>query len=216
MIEIVPMAKYMKGALDALEKYHNVYQICVRRYRLILISLLTKIQEEETYLNKLITSSLPIKEVLKTIAKILSARSDELGVDKSFCKLKHLDFDLLWNLWITESNTLIEQRKFQELFIFLSGKISNFIQTTITKKYSELGFIYDWNTSQTFLPVQPSTSDNHDIAQNPSTNFTQNTNYVNTQEAIQQNDITTYPSIQHTNNVETQENIRQEIGLFGP
>ncbi|XP_050520857.1 uncharacterized protein LOC126894135 isoform X2 [Daktulosphaira vitifoliae] len=191
MIEIVPMAKYMKGALGAIEKYHTVSRKIVKKRRFLLNRLLTNIQEEETLLTTLRTRSYTIKDVLTTIAEILLSRHNELNKDKSFCQLKHLDFDSLWNLWIIEFNTFKQQGKFQELFIFLSDKIRNFIQTTIAKKFIELGFIFDWNTSQTFLPVQPFTSDNH-----------------YTQEAIQENDITT--SILHTNDVETQEDIRQE------
>ncbi|XP_050521406.1 uncharacterized protein LOC126894418 [Daktulosphaira vitifoliae] len=210
MIEIIPIAKCMRGALDAIKKYHTAIRSSVKRKRFILSRLLTNLQEEEILLTRLSTSLLPIKDVLGSINQILLSRSNEFKKDKSFCELKQLNFDSLWQIWNTEFNTPIVQRKFQELFIFLSDKISNFILTTITKKYFELGFIFDSNTSQTFLSVKPSTSDNHDIAQNHSTNFTQNTNYVNTQEAIQKNDIITYPSIQHTNNVEIQEDIRQE------
>ncbi|XP_050531000.1 uncharacterized protein LOC126899819 [Daktulosphaira vitifoliae] len=212
MIEIVPMAECMKGALDAIDKYHTVSRKREIRNRFILSRLLTNIQEEKILLTTLRTSLLSIKDVLTTIEEILLSRRNELNEDKSFCQLKNLDS--LWNLWIIEFNTLTLQRKFQELFIFLSDKISNFILTTIKKKYIDLGFIFDCNTSQTFLPVQLSTSDNHDIAQNPSTNFIQNTNYVNTQETIQQNDITTYPSILRINDVEIQENISQESNDF--
>ncbi|XP_050522918.1 uncharacterized protein LOC126895276 isoform X2 [Daktulosphaira vitifoliae] len=210
MIEIISIAKCMKGALDAIEKYHTVTRISGKRKRFILSRLLTNLQEDEILLTRLSTSLLSIKNVLGSIKQILLWRNNDLNEEKSFCQLKQLDFDSLWQISNKEFNIFLLQGKFQELFILLSDNISNFIETTITQKYFELGFIFDSNTNRTFLSVQPSTSDNHDIAQNPSTNFTQNTNYVNTQEAIQQNDITTYPSIQHTNNVETQEDIRQE------
>ncbi|XP_050523974.1 uncharacterized protein LOC126895787 [Daktulosphaira vitifoliae] len=207
MIEIVPMAECMKGALDAIDKYYIFSRNSERRRnRIILSRLLTNIQEGKTLLTTLRTSLLSIEDVLKTIAEILLSRRKELDEDKSFCQLKHLDFDSLWNLWILECNTL----KFQELFIFLGDKISNFILTTIKKKYIDLGFKFDWNTNQTFLPVQLSTSYNHGMAQNLSTNFTQNTNYVNTQETIKKNDITAYPSILRINDVEIREDIRQE------
>ncbi|XP_050541142.1 uncharacterized protein LOC126905459 isoform X2 [Daktulosphaira vitifoliae] len=163
MREIVPMAKCMNGALYAIQIYHNNFLNTRKKTRFILSSLLTKIQEDETLLSTLIISSDSIRDVLETIAKILTARHLKIDEDKSFCLLKHLDFNSLWNSWNTEFNKLRYQGKCQELFIFLSDKIRNLILTTIMKKYIELGFKYDWNTSQTFLPALPPTNVKQDV-----------------------------------------------------
>ncbi|XP_050523046.1 uncharacterized protein LOC126895334 isoform X2 [Daktulosphaira vitifoliae] len=210
MIEMVSMAKYMKGALYAIEKYHNIPWNTLKRNRFILSSLLTNIQEDGTLLTTLRNSSNSIKDVLETIAKILFARRLELDEEKLFCQLKYLDFNSLCNIWNMEFNNLKYQGKYHEFFIFLSDKIRNLILTTIMKKYIELGFKYDWNTSQTFLPALPPTNVKQDIAQKFTINFVQNTNEVNVQEENQQNDLTKYPSILHTNVVENKEGNQQE------
>ncbi|XP_050523054.1 uncharacterized protein LOC126895337 isoform X2 [Daktulosphaira vitifoliae] len=209
MIEIVPMAKFMKGALYVIEKYHTIPLNTQKRTRFILSSILTNIQKDETLLTTLTFSSDSIRDVLVTIASILFARRLELDEEKLFCQLKYLDFNSLWDLWNMEFNKLRYQGKNQELFIFLSDKIKNLILTTIMKKYIELGFKYDWNTSQTFLPALPPTNVKHNTAQNISKHFIQNTSKVDTQEANQQHDITKYHSI-HTNDTEKQEGIKQK------
>ncbi|XP_050523028.1 uncharacterized protein LOC126895332 isoform X3 [Daktulosphaira vitifoliae] len=210
MIEIVPMAKFMKGALYAIEKYHNSPLNTLTRTRFILSSLLTNIQEDESLLTTLRISSDSIRDVLETIAKILFARRLELDEEKLFCQLKYLDFNSLCNLWNMEFNNLKYQGKYHEFFIFLSDKIKNLILTTIRKKYIELGFKYDSSTSETFLLGLPPTNVKEDIAQKFTINFVQNTNEVNAQEENQQHDLTKYPSILHTNDVENKEGIQQE------
>ncbi|XP_050548205.1 uncharacterized protein LOC126909827 [Daktulosphaira vitifoliae] len=200
IIEIVPMAKYMKGAFYAIEKYHTIPLNTQKRTRFILSNLLTNIQENETLFSTLRTSSDSIKDALKTIVNTLFEWRYELHEDKSFCILKNLIFNLLWNLWYMEFDTLRYQGKYQELFIFLSDKIRNLILNTFTKKYIELGFKYESSTSQTFLPTLPLTNVKQDIAQNSSKNYIQNTNEVHAQEEIQQN--------------ETKEDIKQESNNF--
>ncbi|XP_050525881.1 uncharacterized protein LOC126896818 [Daktulosphaira vitifoliae] len=158
MREIIPMSKFMNGALYAIEKYHTIPWNIQKRNHFILSSLLTKIQEDETLLSTLKISSDSIRDVLETIAKILIARNLKIDDYNLFCLLEDLDFNSLWNSWNTDFNKLRYQGKCQELFIFLSDKIRNLILTTIMKKYIELGFKYDWNTSQTFLPSLPSTN----------------------------------------------------------
>ncbi|XP_050523056.1 uncharacterized protein LOC126895338 isoform X2 [Daktulosphaira vitifoliae] len=189
IIEIVPMAKYMKGALYAIEKYHTIPLNIQKRTRFILSNLLTNIQEDETLFSTLRTSSDSIKDALKTIANTLFDWRYELDEDKSFCHLKNLDFNLLWNLWNAEFITLKYQGKYQELFNFLSDKIRNLILNTFMKKYIELGFKFDKYTSQTFLPTLPLTNVKQDIAQTSSKNYIQNTNEVHAQEEIQQHDV---------------------------
>ncbi|XP_050523035.1 uncharacterized protein LOC126895332 isoform X9 [Daktulosphaira vitifoliae] len=210
MVEIVPMAKYMKGALYAIEKYHINPLNLQKKIRFILSSILTKIQKDETLLTTLKISSDSIRDVLVTIAKILSARSLELDENNSFCLLKQIDFNSLWNLWNIELNTLIYEGKYQKLFIFLSDKIRNLILTTIRKKYIELGFKFDYYTSQTILPGLRPTDFKQGIDQNFTINFIQNPNEVNAQEEIQHYDLTKYPSLLHTNVVEKKEGIQQE------
>ncbi|XP_050521403.1 uncharacterized protein LOC126894416 isoform X5 [Daktulosphaira vitifoliae] len=168
MNEIVRMGKFMKGALYAIEKYHTVPINIHKRNRFILRKVLTNLQENEE-LKKLFNfyiSMDSIKSTLLSIADIVRQRKRELKEDLSFCELKPFDLDLLWNIWNMEFNTLKSQRIYQEFYIFLNDKIINLIQTTIWKKYIELGFKFDLNSSQTFLTTPP-TNDNQDSIQNP-------------------------------------------------
>ncbi|XP_050521400.1 uncharacterized protein LOC126894416 isoform X2 [Daktulosphaira vitifoliae] len=202
MNEIIPVAKFMKGALFAIEKYHNIPMNNHKKNRFILKKVLTNLQENEE-LNKLFNfyiSMDSIKSTLLSIADILRQRKRELKEDLSFCELKPFDLDLLWNIWNMEFNTLKSQRIYQEFYIFLNDKIKYLILTTIWKKYIELGFKFDLNSSQTFLPTPP-TNNNQDTTQNP-IHLTEHTNELDVLEDIQQHDL-----IHHTN----EENVMKTI-----
>ncbi|XP_050521440.1 uncharacterized protein LOC126894438 [Daktulosphaira vitifoliae] len=175
----------MKGALHAIDSYHNIPMINKIKNRFILRKVLTNLQENED-LNKLVSFSInmdSIKNTLLSIEEILSNRKCELEEDLSFCELKPFDLELLWNLWNMEFDTLKSQGIYQELYIFLNDKIKDLILTTIWKKYIELGFKFDLNTSQTFLPTPP-TNDNQDSIQNHD-----HTNEVDILEKNQQHDV---------------------------
>ncbi|XP_050521392.1 uncharacterized protein LOC126894412 isoform X2 [Daktulosphaira vitifoliae] len=221
MNEIIPMAKFMKGALYAIEKCHNIPLYIHKKSRFILSNFLTNIQENETLkkLALLINSSDSITSVLLSIKDILITRNSELKKkDLSYCELKPFDMNLLWNLWNMEFDTLKSQGIYEELYIFLSDKIKNLILTTIWKKYIELGFKFDLNKGRTFLPTPP-TYDIEDISQNPSINLVQHTTEVNEMKKILEEYIAQYsfrnltqPNIE----VEKQEEIKKEDTTQNP
>ncbi|XP_050541329.1 uncharacterized protein LOC126905552 isoform X2 [Daktulosphaira vitifoliae] len=200
MIEFVPMAKFMKGALYAIEKYHNKPLNTQKKFGFLLSKVLTNLQKNES-LKKMFplkNNKDSIKTALVNITEILQTSHYELNDDIYLCKIKQLGFSSLWNFWINEYVTLKCPRKHEEFIIFLSDKINNLFLTTIWKKYVELGFKFDSNTSETFLPALPHTNVKQGgIAQNSFLNMTQHTNEVDMMENIQQKNIVQNTSILH-------------------
>ncbi|XP_050540195.1 uncharacterized protein LOC126904885 isoform X2 [Daktulosphaira vitifoliae] len=216
MIEIVPMAKIMEGALNAIEQYHNKPMKPQNRIHFILSNVLTHLKKNEN-LKKLIPLNIDkasINAALFRIEDMLSKSILELEEDVRYCKLITLDLCSLWKLWNTEFNTLEFQRKYQELFIFFNDQINDLIVTTICNKYIELGFKFDLNTSQTFLPT-PQPNDNQNITQN-SINFIEHNNNVNAMKNILQKYIAQHSLInlmQPNNEVDKHEEIKKEVGI---
>ncbi|XP_050521389.1 uncharacterized protein LOC126894410 isoform X2 [Daktulosphaira vitifoliae] len=211
--EIVPMAKFMIGALYAIEKHHTLPMDKRKRNSFILRKVLTNLQENEK-LNKFVPSGISIDTIRDTLLSInvfIHDRKCDFEEDLSYCELKSLDLDSLWNLWIMEFDTLKSQGIYEELYILLSDKIKDLILTTIWKKYIELGFKFDLNTSRTFLPTPP-TNEIEDTTQNL-INLIDHTNEANMLQMVQQHDISQNPSInliQHINEVNVIKNVLQE------
>ncbi|XP_050541266.1 uncharacterized protein LOC126905530 [Daktulosphaira vitifoliae] len=202
MIDIVPIAKLMKGALYTIEKYHNNPLCHRKKIRFLLSEILTNLQKNES-LKKLVplnNSTDSIKAALLTIAHNLRTRYIDIEEDMKFCQINNS----LWNFWNIEFDILKSQVKYEEFFIFLTDTINNLFLMTIWNKYVELGFKFDSTTNETLLPALPPTNVKQDIEQNPSINLTQHTNEVDITENIQQEYITQNPSInltQHNNDV---------------
>ncbi|XP_050521397.1 uncharacterized protein LOC126894415 isoform X2 [Daktulosphaira vitifoliae] len=220
IIEIVPMAKIMEGALNAIEQYHNKPMNIQRKHCVILSDVLTYLKENEN-LKKCIPLSIDnysINAALFRIREIMLIMNLKLEKNTRFCKLISLDLFSLWNLWNMEFNTLNFLGKYQELFIFLSDKINDLILTTICKKYIELGFKFDLNTSQTLLPSPPY-NDNQDTTQNP-INMIQYANEVNAMKNIVQEYIIQYKNsinlVQPTNEVNKQDGIKKDDTTQNP
>ncbi|XP_050521405.1 uncharacterized protein LOC126894417 [Daktulosphaira vitifoliae] len=214
IIDIVPMAKLMEGALNAIEQCHNKPMNIQRKHCVILSDVLTYLKENE-HLKKLIPLSIDkdsINAALFKIQKYISRMKLELEENVRFCELISLDLFSLWNLWNMEFNTLNFQGIYQELFIFLSDKINDLILTIICKKYIELGFKFDLNTCQTFLPT-PQSNDNQDTTQNP-INMIQYATEVNAMKKIVQEYIIQYKNsinlVQPTNEVDKQDGIKKD------
>ncbi|XP_050531625.1 uncharacterized protein LOC126900180 isoform X5 [Daktulosphaira vitifoliae] len=215
MIEFVTLTKYMKGALYAIEKYHKNPLNTLKKTRFPLSEVLTNLQKNES-LKKLISlenNKESIKTALLTITNILQNSDLELKKDLSLCKIKQIDLSSLWNSWINEFITLNSQRKDEELIIFLSDKMRNLFQRIIWNKYVTLGFKFDSNTCETFLPALSPTNNKQDIAKNSSTYLIQYTNEEDLMENVQQEYIAQNSSknlIQHIKEEDLMENVQQE------
>ncbi|XP_050521385.1 uncharacterized protein LOC126894408 isoform X2 [Daktulosphaira vitifoliae] len=211
--EIVPLATLMKQALNAIEIFHTLPWNYHRKSRVILRETIRNLQNKNTLkkLDPLLISPDTIYFALSFIEKFLLERNKELKKDMEFCELIFLDVNVIWKSWIIEfDSTARSNEKSRELIIFLSNKISNLVQTTYQKKYIELGFKFDLNTKQTFLPSPP-TNDNQDTTQNL-INLTDHTNEVNMLQMIQQHDIVrnlSINSIQPTNELDKQDGIKK-------
>ncbi|XP_050523623.1 uncharacterized protein LOC126895598 [Daktulosphaira vitifoliae] len=97
--------------------------------------------------------------------------------------------------------------------------MSNLFQRIIWNKYDTLGFKYDSNTSETFLPALSPTNDKQDIAENSSKNLIQHTNEEDLLENVQLEYIAENSSknmIQPTNEEYFMENVEQEYIAQSP
>ncbi|XP_050542179.1 uncharacterized protein LOC126905994 [Daktulosphaira vitifoliae] len=212
-IDIVPLAKLMKSALDSIENYHNFPWTNQKQFRYILCEVLTYLQKTGPLIElvPLIINSDAIDAALLIIKRFLLVRREELERDKIHCQLKSTDLISMWHLWNNEFDTLKTQGKYQEFFMFLNDKISSLVQTTYQKKYVDLGFIFDSNTNRTFLPIPTvNLAQNH---KNQSINLVKQTNDVDVMEVIKQQDFSQNPSInlvKQNNEVDVVEEMLQE------
>ncbi|XP_050523615.1 uncharacterized protein LOC126895592 isoform X38 [Daktulosphaira vitifoliae] len=212
MMELVTLAKYMSGALNAIKKYPKNPFKTLKYTRFPLSKVLTNLQKNDS-LKKLIpleNNKESIINALLTITNILLINCLELKKDVSLCKIKQIDLSSMWNFRINEFLTLNSQIKDEKLIIFLSDKMSNLFQRILWNKYVTLGFHFDSNTCETFLTALSPTNDKQD---NFSKNVIQHTNVEDLMENLQQEYIAENSSknlIQHTNEEDLMENLQQE------
>ncbi|XP_050543930.1 uncharacterized protein LOC126906996 [Daktulosphaira vitifoliae] len=189
--EITSLATFMKGALDAIEVFHTFpWSTHKNKQSFILCTVIANLQKEET-LKKLVPLENTMNSInltLMYIKRFLLTRHIELLQNMKYCTLKPLDSDSMWNFWDKELGILKSQEKYQEFFLYLNNKIINLVQTIIQKKYVELGFVFNSDKNQTFLP-DSSTVFNIGFVKYPSINMIQNTNNVNIQEEITQKNV---------------------------
>ncbi|XP_050523592.1 uncharacterized protein LOC126895592 isoform X16 [Daktulosphaira vitifoliae] len=215
MMELVTLAKYMSGALNAIKKYPKNPFKTLKYTRFPLSKVLTNLQKNDS-LKKLIpleNNKESIINALLTITNILLINCLELKKDVSLCKIKQIDLSSMWNFRINEFLTLNSQIKDEKLIIFLSDKMSNLFQRILWNKYVTLGFHFDSNTCETFLTALSPTNDKQDITDNFSKNVIQHTNVEDLMENLQQEYIAENSSkifVQNNNDIDVFEEMLQE------
>ncbi|XP_050546192.1 uncharacterized protein LOC126908308 [Daktulosphaira vitifoliae] len=157
---IVPIATFIKGAVDALdllqEKPWDTFKgMC--KYIYMTSPLSKKVGNIFDKLNDLIlsydyksTNFCSFGIVYSFSKSIINNLQYET---EPFCEFVPYDKNELWNKWIQEYNAIINQGVKLIFFTFLTKKIKDYIKIVIIEKYFKLGFKFDPLTEETFVPT---------------------------------------------------------------
>ncbi|XP_050544601.1 uncharacterized protein LOC126907395 [Daktulosphaira vitifoliae] len=167
-ILIVPIAKLMKGALEALDLLHHLpWATTTKMYQhkkpYIMCLLLERI---ENILDELNDPILSCDDRSKNSSEIeieilfdffVSIRKDLQKETDTLCEFVTYNTNYLWNEYVQEYRAIINQGVNLLFFKFLTKKIEVYIKTEIIEKYFELGFKFDPITEETFIPTPEET-----------------------------------------------------------
>ncbi|XP_050536271.1 uncharacterized protein LOC126902733 isoform X3 [Daktulosphaira vitifoliae] len=158
IIKIIPklsdLATLMKGALVSVDKLHRKPMANSKRNELILNNVTTRLHIEKALnlLSPIQVNQFNTKNILETIRNYFIYLRLDLENDLRLCHLKSLNLLSLWQLLSKKYRSSKENGSNQEFWTFMSYKIKSLIHWTIIERYNNLGFKFDWNTKETFLP----------------------------------------------------------------
>ncbi|XP_050543768.1 uncharacterized protein LOC126906888 [Daktulosphaira vitifoliae] len=160
-ILIVPIATFMKSAMDALDLLHNKPWATFKKnykYHYMISPLLERIGNILDKLNDpgILYNYRSTKFCTFDIVNIFSKSiiNDLQYETEPFCEFVLYDKNELWNKWIQEYNAIINQGVKLIFFTFLTIKIKDYIKTVTIEKYFQLGFKFDPITGETFVPTR--------------------------------------------------------------
>ncbi|XP_050528532.1 uncharacterized protein LOC126898498 isoform X2 [Daktulosphaira vitifoliae] len=157
---IVPTAKLMKDAMDALGSIHYKPWANIKKKKnnnhYIMSPLLERIGDILDKLNERTLSRDDIYTYIwafHTIYSFSNSIIEDIQYDTdSYCEFVSYNQNYLWHEWILEYNTIIKQDEKLVFLNFLTRKFKDYIKTVIIENYFQLGFKFDSFTEETFLP----------------------------------------------------------------
>ncbi|XP_050528526.1 uncharacterized protein LOC126898496 isoform X2 [Daktulosphaira vitifoliae] len=157
---IVPIAKLMKGAMDALDSLHwlpwaDFKEKSTDHY--LMSPLLRRIGDFFDKLNErnvsrydIFTYSSELETIYIFSKKLIKDLKYEID---SYCKSGPYNQNYLWDEWIQEFNAIITHDEKLVFLKFLNRKFKQYVEIVIIKYYFQLGFKFDPITEETYLPI---------------------------------------------------------------
>ncbi|XP_050526431.1 uncharacterized protein LOC126897072 [Daktulosphaira vitifoliae] len=154
---IVPMAKLMKGAMDALDILHIRPWMSSRRTKYILSDSLERMEDIFETLKEQTLSRDDIYTynlTLNTIYLCFNSIIMNINIDTLlYCKFKPFHKNYLSDEWLQEYEAIHFRDSKLVYFKFLIRKIQDYIKTVVIEKYFQLGFKFDPITEETVVPT---------------------------------------------------------------
>ncbi|XP_050526433.1 uncharacterized protein LOC126897073 isoform X2 [Daktulosphaira vitifoliae] len=154
---IVPMAKLMKGAMDALDILHIRPWMSGRKTKYILSDSLEKMEDIFETLKEQTLSRDDINTynlTLNTIDSFFNGIIMDINNETTFyCRFKPFDENHLSGEWLQEYEAIHFKDSKLVYFKFLIRKIQDYIKTVVIEKYFQLGFKFDPITEETVVPT---------------------------------------------------------------
>ncbi|XP_050548775.1 uncharacterized protein LOC126910330 [Daktulosphaira vitifoliae] len=154
---IVPMAKLMKGAMDALDILHIRPLITSRKSKYILsdsiermVDIFELLKEQTLSRDNINTYNLTLDTINFFFHSIIVNINKETTL---YCRFKPFDENHLSYEWLQEYEAIHFRDSKLVYFKFLIRKIQDYIKTVVIEKYFQLGFKFDPITEETVVPT---------------------------------------------------------------